>query len=107
MINFFVNEKCVALEDKTDDLHIFTGHNNDNNPLSQQYHSEICKCKCGERSWQSEYRWRLLNHFSYFLKSTLYFPQARKNSQSEAVVLQAIRNAKGNNFCVDCNAPSE
>lgn len=44
MINFFVNEMCVALEDKTDDLHIFTGHNNDNNLLSQQYHSEICKC---------------------------------------------------------------
>ncbi|XP_072238462.1 arf-GAP with GTPase, ANK repeat and PH domain-containing protein 1-like [Leuresthes tenuis] len=30
----------------------------------------------------------------------------RKNSQSEAVVLQAIRNAKGNNFCVDCDAPN-
>uniref|UniRef100_A0A3Q4C185 Uncharacterized protein n=1 Tax=Mola mola TaxID=94237 RepID=A0A3Q4C185_MOLML len=32
--------------------------------------------------------------------------KARKNSQSEAVALQAIRNAKGNNFCVDCNAPN-
>uniref|UniRef100_G3N645 ArfGAP with GTPase domain, ankyrin repeat and PH domain 2 n=1 Tax=Gasterosteus aculeatus aculeatus TaxID=481459 RepID=G3N645_GASAC len=32
--------------------------------------------------------------------------KARRNSQSEAVVLQAIRNAKGNNFCVDCNAPN-
>ncbi|KAM6927757.1 arf-GAP with GTPase, ANK repeat and PH domain-containing protein 1-like isoform 1-T2 [Xenentodon cancila] len=30
----------------------------------------------------------------------------RKNSQSEAVALQAIRNAKGNNFCVDCDAPN-
>ncbi|KAG7218489.1 hypothetical protein INR49_009366 [Caranx melampygus] len=30
---------------------------------------------------------------------------ARRNSQSEAVALQAIRNAKGNNFCVDCDAP--
>ncbi|XP_070758280.1 arf-GAP with GTPase, ANK repeat and PH domain-containing protein 1-like isoform X2 [Enoplosus armatus] len=32
--------------------------------------------------------------------------KARKNSQSEAVALQAIRNAKGNNFCVDCDAPN-
>ncbi|KAM3877591.1 arf-GAP with GTPase, ANK repeat and PH domain-containing protein 1-like [Diretmus argenteus] len=32
--------------------------------------------------------------------------KARKNSQSDAVVLQAIRNAKGNNFCVDCEAPN-
>ncbi|XP_061543357.1 arf-GAP with GTPase, ANK repeat and PH domain-containing protein 1-like isoform X2 [Phycodurus eques] len=32
--------------------------------------------------------------------------KARKNSQSDAVVLQAIRNAKGNNFCVDCDAPN-
>lgn len=32
--------------------------------------------------------------------------KARKNSQSEAVALQAIRNAKGNNFCVDCEAPN-
>ncbi|TMS19253.1 Arf-GAP with GTPase, ANK repeat and PH domain-containing protein 1 [Larimichthys crocea] len=32
--------------------------------------------------------------------------QARKNSQSEAVALLAIRNAKGNNFCVDCDAPN-
>ncbi|XP_055016295.1 LOW QUALITY PROTEIN: arf-GAP with GTPase, ANK repeat and PH domain-containing protein 1-like [Boleophthalmus pectinirostris] len=30
----------------------------------------------------------------------------RRNSQSDAVVLQAIRNAKGNNFCVDCDAPN-
>ncbi|KAJ7999269.1 hypothetical protein DPEC_G00213680 [Dallia pectoralis] len=32
--------------------------------------------------------------------------KTRKNSQSEAVVLQAIRNAKGNSFCVDCEAPN-
>uniref|UniRef100_A0AAQ6IIP1 ArfGAP with GTPase domain, ankyrin repeat and PH domain 2 n=1 Tax=Anabas testudineus TaxID=64144 RepID=A0AAQ6IIP1_ANATE len=32
--------------------------------------------------------------------------KARKNSQSEAMALQAIRNAKGNNFCVDCQAPN-
>uniref|UniRef100_A0A3Q0QYU7 ArfGAP with GTPase domain, ankyrin repeat and PH domain 2 n=1 Tax=Amphilophus citrinellus TaxID=61819 RepID=A0A3Q0QYU7_AMPCI len=32
--------------------------------------------------------------------------KARRNSQSEAVALQAIRNAKGNNFCVDCDAPN-
>ncbi|XP_061641069.1 arf-GAP with GTPase, ANK repeat and PH domain-containing protein 1-like [Phyllopteryx taeniolatus] len=32
--------------------------------------------------------------------------KARKNSQSDAMVLQAIRNAKGNNFCVDCDAPN-
>ncbi|KAK2914935.1 arf-GAP with GTPase, ANK repeat and PH domain-containing protein 1-like isoform X1 [Channa argus] len=32
--------------------------------------------------------------------------KVRKNSQSEAVVLQAIRNARGNNFCVDCDAPN-
>uniref|UniRef100_A0A3B4A958 Arf-GAP domain-containing protein n=1 Tax=Periophthalmus magnuspinnatus TaxID=409849 RepID=A0A3B4A958_9GOBI len=32
--------------------------------------------------------------------------QNRRNSQSDAVVLQAIRNAKGNNFCVDCDAPN-
>ncbi|XP_061903734.1 arf-GAP with GTPase, ANK repeat and PH domain-containing protein 1-like isoform X2 [Entelurus aequoreus] len=32
--------------------------------------------------------------------------KVRKNSQSEAVALQAIRNAKGNNFCVDCDAPN-
>ncbi|KAI3370206.1 hypothetical protein L3Q82_024981 [Scortum barcoo] len=31
---------------------------------------------------------------------------ARKNSQSEAVALLAIRNARGNNFCVDCDAPN-
>ncbi|KAM9759751.1 arf-GAP with GTPase, ANK repeat and PH domain-containing protein 1-like [Menidia menidia] len=30
----------------------------------------------------------------------------RKNSQSDAVALQAIRNAKGNSFCVDCEAPN-
>lgn len=33
--------------------------------------------------------------------------QARRSSQSEAVALQAIRNAKGNHLCVDCEAPSE
>uniref|UniRef100_A0A8C5HGY2 Arf-GAP with GTPase, ANK repeat and PH domain-containing protein 1-like n=1 Tax=Gouania willdenowi TaxID=441366 RepID=A0A8C5HGY2_GOUWI len=32
--------------------------------------------------------------------------KARRNSQSEAMVLQMIRNAKGNNFCVDCDAPN-
>ncbi|KAM8867103.1 LOW QUALITY PROTEIN: arf-GAP with GTPase, ANK repeat and PH domain-containing protein 1-like [Synchiropus picturatus] len=32
--------------------------------------------------------------------------KTRKNSQSEAVALLAIRNAKGNNFCVDCDAPN-
>uniref|UniRef100_A0A8C7V4Y6 ArfGAP with GTPase domain, ankyrin repeat and PH domain 2 n=1 Tax=Oncorhynchus mykiss TaxID=8022 RepID=A0A8C7V4Y6_ONCMY len=32
--------------------------------------------------------------------------KARKNSQSEAVALQAIRNAKGNSLCVDCEAPN-
>ncbi|XP_071990938.1 arf-GAP with GTPase, ANK repeat and PH domain-containing protein 2 isoform X2 [Engystomops pustulosus] len=32
--------------------------------------------------------------------------KARMDSQSEAVAIQAIRNAKGNNLCVDCNAPS-
>ncbi|XP_047439913.1 arf-GAP with GTPase, ANK repeat and PH domain-containing protein 1-like [Mugil cephalus] len=32
--------------------------------------------------------------------------KARKDSQSEAVALQAIRNARGNNFCVDCDAPN-
>uniref|UniRef100_A0A669DU35 ArfGAP with GTPase domain, ankyrin repeat and PH domain 2 n=1 Tax=Oreochromis niloticus TaxID=8128 RepID=A0A669DU35_ORENI len=32
--------------------------------------------------------------------------KARRNSQSDAVALQAIRNAKGNNFCVDCDAPN-
>lgn len=36
----------------------------------------------------------------------VFFPQDRKNSLSEAVAMQAIRNAKGNNFCVDCDAPS-
>ncbi|XP_051961683.1 arf-GAP with GTPase, ANK repeat and PH domain-containing protein 2 isoform X2 [Xyrauchen texanus] len=30
--------------------------------------------------------------------------KARRNSQSEAVALQAIRNAKGNDLCVDCEA---
>ncbi|KAM9321481.1 arf-GAP with GTPase, ANK repeat and PH domain-containing protein 2 [Gastrophryne carolinensis] len=30
--------------------------------------------------------------------------KARLDSQSEAVAIQAIRNGKGNNFCVDCNA---
>lgn len=33
--------------------------------------------------------------------------QTRRSSQSEAVALQAIRNAKGNSLCVDCEAPSE
>ncbi|KAM4047094.1 arf-GAP with GTPase, ANK repeat and PH domain-containing protein 2 isoform 2-T2 [Anomaloglossus baeobatrachus] len=32
--------------------------------------------------------------------------KARMDSQSEAVAIQAIRNAKGNNFCVDCNSPN-
>uniref|UniRef100_H3C6Y3 ArfGAP with GTPase domain, ankyrin repeat and PH domain 2 n=1 Tax=Tetraodon nigroviridis TaxID=99883 RepID=H3C6Y3_TETNG len=32
--------------------------------------------------------------------------KARRNSQSEAVALQAIRSAKGNSFCVDCSAPN-
>ncbi|MFT7804682.1 arf-GAP with GTPase, ANK repeat and PH domain-containing protein 1-like isoform X3 [Arapaima gigas] len=32
--------------------------------------------------------------------------KARRSSQSEAVALQAIRNAKGNGFCVDCGAPN-
>ncbi|XP_061076041.1 arf-GAP with GTPase, ANK repeat and PH domain-containing protein 2 isoform X2 [Conger conger] len=32
--------------------------------------------------------------------------KARRNSQSEAVALQAIRNAKGNSLCVDCEAPN-
>nr|XP_045366121.1 arf-GAP with GTPase, ANK repeat and PH domain-containing protein 2 isoform X4 [Camelus bactrianus] len=31
----------------------------------------------------------------------------RTDSQSEAVAIQAIRNAKGNSICVDCGAPSE
>ncbi|XP_018581116.1 arf-GAP with GTPase, ANK repeat and PH domain-containing protein 1-like isoform X2 [Scleropages formosus] len=30
--------------------------------------------------------------------------KAGRNSQNEAVALQAIRNAKGNSFCVDCGA---
>ncbi|XP_062842475.1 arf-GAP with GTPase, ANK repeat and PH domain-containing protein 1-like isoform X2 [Trichomycterus rosablanca] len=30
--------------------------------------------------------------------------KARRNSLSEAVALQAVRNAKGNAFCVDCDA---
>lgn len=33
--------------------------------------------------------------------------QLRTDSQSEAVAIQAIRNAKGNSTCVDCGAPSE
>lgn len=37
----------------------------------------------------------------------LMYLQARRSSQSEAVALQAIRNAKGNGQCVDCEAPSE
>ncbi|KAM4797166.1 arf-GAP with GTPase, ANK repeat and PH domain-containing protein 2 [Rhinophrynus dorsalis] len=32
--------------------------------------------------------------------------KARMDSQSEAVAIQAIRNAKGNAFCVDCGAPN-
>ncbi|XP_041945101.1 arf-GAP with GTPase, ANK repeat and PH domain-containing protein 1-like isoform X4 [Alosa sapidissima] len=32
--------------------------------------------------------------------------KTRRNSQSEAVAIQAIRNAKGNSFCVDCDAPN-
>ncbi|XP_023812698.1 arf-GAP with GTPase, ANK repeat and PH domain-containing protein 1 isoform X4 [Oryzias latipes] len=32
--------------------------------------------------------------------------KARRSSQSEAVALQAIRNAKGNGQCVDCEAPN-
>lgn len=32
--------------------------------------------------------------------------KARRSSHSEAVALQAIRNAKGNNLCVDCQAPN-
>ncbi|XP_066564607.1 arf-GAP with GTPase, ANK repeat and PH domain-containing protein 2 isoform X2 [Amia ocellicauda] len=32
--------------------------------------------------------------------------KARRDSQSEAVALKAIRNAKGNGFCVDCGAPN-
>lgn len=34
-------------------------------------------------------------------------PQARMDSQSEAVAIQAIRNTKGNSQCVDCGAPSK
>ncbi|XP_035239335.1 arf-GAP with GTPase, ANK repeat and PH domain-containing protein 1-like isoform X2 [Anguilla anguilla] len=32
--------------------------------------------------------------------------KARRNSQSEAVAVQAIRNARGNGQCVDCGAPN-
>uniref|UniRef100_A0A665UPK4 Arf-GAP with GTPase, ANK repeat and PH domain-containing protein 1-like n=1 Tax=Echeneis naucrates TaxID=173247 RepID=A0A665UPK4_ECHNA len=32
--------------------------------------------------------------------------KARRSSQSEAVALQGIRNAKGNSLCVDCEAPN-
>uniref|UniRef100_A0A8C7W1F3 ArfGAP with GTPase domain, ankyrin repeat and PH domain 2 n=1 Tax=Oncorhynchus mykiss TaxID=8022 RepID=A0A8C7W1F3_ONCMY len=32
--------------------------------------------------------------------------KARRSSQSEAVAIQAIRNAKGNSLCVDCEAPN-
>ncbi|XP_048839879.1 arf-GAP with GTPase, ANK repeat and PH domain-containing protein 2 isoform X2 [Brienomyrus brachyistius] len=32
--------------------------------------------------------------------------KARRSSQSEAVAIQAIRNARGNGLCVDCNAPN-
>ncbi|CDQ59466.1 unnamed protein product [Oncorhynchus mykiss] len=34
------------------------------------------------------------------------FVCARRSSQSEAVAIQAIRNAKGNSLCVDCEAPN-
>lgn len=33
--------------------------------------------------------------------------QARLGSQSDALALQAVRTARGNSFCVDCDAPSE
>lgn len=46
-------------------------------------------------------------HTSSFILVTVCLSQARRNSQSDAVALQAIRNAKGNNFCVDCDAPSK
>uniref|UniRef100_A0A3B5MBN7 Arf-GAP domain-containing protein n=1 Tax=Xiphophorus couchianus TaxID=32473 RepID=A0A3B5MBN7_9TELE len=36
--------------------------------------------------------------------SDTFCGQARRSSQSEAVALQAIRNTKGNNLCVDCEA---
>ncbi|XP_021239539.1 arf-GAP with GTPase, ANK repeat and PH domain-containing protein 2-like, partial [Numida meleagris] len=32
--------------------------------------------------------------------------KARTDSQSEAVAIQAIRNARGNSLCVDCGAPN-
>ncbi|KAJ8258228.1 hypothetical protein GJAV_G00194580 [Gymnothorax javanicus] len=32
--------------------------------------------------------------------------KARRNSQSEAVAIQAIRNTRGNSQCVDCGAPN-
>uniref|UniRef100_A0A8C5LN16 ArfGAP with GTPase domain, ankyrin repeat and PH domain 2 n=1 Tax=Leptobrachium leishanense TaxID=445787 RepID=A0A8C5LN16_9ANUR len=32
--------------------------------------------------------------------------KARMDSQSEAVAIQSIRNARGNSFCVDCGAPN-
>ncbi|KAM4562264.1 arf-GAP with GTPase, ANK repeat and PH domain-containing protein 2 isoform 3-T3 [Odontesthes bonariensis] len=32
--------------------------------------------------------------------------KARRSSHSEAMALQAIRNAKGNSLCVDCEAPN-
>ncbi|XP_040437439.1 LOW QUALITY PROTEIN: arf-GAP with GTPase, ANK repeat and PH domain-containing protein 2 [Falco naumanni] len=32
--------------------------------------------------------------------------KARMDSQSEAVAIQAIRNARGNSLCVDCGAPN-
>ncbi|MGH0162280.1 UNVERIFIED_CONTAM: hypothetical protein FKN15_048455 [Acipenser sinensis] len=43
---------------------------------------------------------RISSNFCSFALS----PQARMDSQSEAVALQAIRNTKGNAFCVDCGA---
>lgn len=37
----------------------------------------------------------------------LFSLKARMDSQSEAVAIQAIRNAKGNSLCVDCGALSK
>ena len=33
--------------------------------------------------------------------------QARLGSQSDAQAMQAVRTARGNSFCVDCDAPSK
>lgn len=35
------------------------------------------------------------------------FSQSRLGSQSDAMVIQSIRNVRGNSFCVDCDAPSK